>query len=80
MSKYTNAGEVFTVDNGGNVFRGNKLDNPMKDSSLTVQENARLFTSLDETKPLSLVVGHVPNFEYGYGENRVVVNTGKKAW
>lgn len=87
--KYTDQeGNVYLVDTANNLFlvqdsegnRKQKLIAPHKSSILTVAEHTELFLAQNGCKPLSLATGHVPEFEYGWGEGLVKVRTGKKAW
>lgn len=89
MSKFQDQeGNVYFVDTAKNLFlvqdsEGNslqKLINPSKDSILTVEQHTEVFLAQSGCKPLSFVTGHVPNFEFGWGDNKVVVQTGLKAW
>ena len=80
MSNFIDSnGIVYRTDAGANLFIGKKVVNPNKDSELTVRENTEQFINREDVKPLSFVTGHVPNFEHGYGDNKVIVNTGKEA-
>lgn len=78
MSKFIDDnGTVHNLDAGNNHFINGKCVNP---KSFEDKEIGETLNDYEGVKSLSLVVGHVPNFEYGYGENKVVVNTGEKAW
>ncbi|WZE63543.1 hypothetical protein PANI_CDS0023 [Maribacter phage Panino] len=83
--RFTDAqGNNITVDTGKNLFKNGKCINPTTNSLLndttSVADYTEKFLGQEGVEPLSLVVGHVPNFEYGYGDNKVIVETGQKEW
>lgn len=81
MTRFTDEeGNIYTVDAGKNLFRNGKVFNPHKADKSTVKDATEAFINRVDIKPLSFAVGHVPNFEFGYGDNRQVVSTGHKAW
>ncbi len=69
-------GDVHTIDQGGNHFINGKLVNPKSYESRDIGDTLNEYV----VEPYPLAVGHVPSFEYGYGDNKVIVNTGQTAW
>lgn len=77
-------GNNIKVDAGKNLFKNGKCINPKTTSLLndttSVADYTEKYLGQEDIKPLSFVVGHVPKFEYGYGDNKEYVSTGQKAW
>jgi len=69
-------GNVYRADVTGNLYKNDKLINPFDDQEISVLDNAvAFFESRTDLVPLSLVTGHVSKFTFGYGDNKVTVNT-----
>ena len=88
MAKFRNAqGYKVTIDKGNNIFFEDKCMNPSKEDPTDWQAfNQDMVTKGIEDGNLTpipegaVITGHVANFSYGYGEDKVTVNTGYKSW
>lgn len=86
MKKYTNKeGDTITLDNANNLFMNNKCLNPLRSSKYSIEEQntsviAVAITELTPKVNKVEAIGHVPNFTYGQGDDKVTINTGQKAW
>jgi len=84
MAKYnTESGNQLRIDVGNNTFIDGKCVNPLKDSTISLTERALAELSFEPVEKIEekvVATGHVPNFTYGQGDDKVYVNTGHKAW
>ena len=76
MSKFIDKeGNLHTLDKANNHFINGKVVNPKSYENKEIGETIEDY----EVEPVLLVTGHVSKFEYGYGIDKVVVDTGKKS-
>jgi hypothetical protein len=78
----TSTEHKLRIDNGGNSFVNGKCTNPLSSDSNSIDQETKNLVMWfnDAVKEKVEIVGHVPSFTYGFGDDEVTVNTGHKAW